>query len=376
MGRRLWEKSGLFGTNVHMMYDIEKIKAAISRNYVFAEEAAEAIALGFASGENVLLWGPGGHGKSAMVMSIIAEMGMEDETSIMSFGEGTDEAALYGGLDMEALDHVIQYFPENSFLAKRIAVFEEVLDAPPVVLQSLKDTLTAKCLRKGAQVYPMKTKIIIGLSNKNPLEYAEGAGDDNQRSSTRALIERFGIICPVKWPDYSKSAYMALFEKVCPGEELGQFKGVLAEILANATAAGNLVSPRTAVKAYRVVLASARIHGRSVAKEDLVALRFLPGLEDLADSIKADVVAAMERQKGEQALASCSAEFEKLYTEYEAEVRVIQLMQISKRVSALLDRVAAVKVPDSLTSQRKALREKIAQLAEDASAKALKNVRV
>jgi hypothetical protein len=158
---------------------------------------------------------------------------------------------------------------------------------------------------------------------------------------------------------------------------MSRFQGILAEVLANATATGNFVSPRTAVHAFQVCQTAAVVAGRdSVVKEDLVNLRFLPGLEVLAKSLQADIEAAMERDKGEKALSGYQAEYRALYETMEREHRPIQLLQVSKKATELLDRVSTLKVPDSLVSSRKELRDKVSDLSSKAQAKALELTRV
>ena len=127
------------------------ISSALADKFIKTESIARVLALAVESGKNVLLWGPGGHGKSEMVELALRQVAESSEIFIQSFGEGMDEATLWGGLDFKKLeeDKVLQYYPQNSFLEKPFAVFEEIFDAPASVLLALKDTLTSKTLRKG-----------------------------------------------------------------------------------------------------------------------------------------------------------------------------------------------------------------------------------
>lgn len=51
-----------------------KIKAALAAKFVRSDEIARIIALAVVAGKNVLLWGPGGHGKSEMVTEALAQV--------------------------------------------------------------------------------------------------------------------------------------------------------------------------------------------------------------------------------------------------------------------------------------------------------------
>ena len=349
----------------------QTITRTLDNGFVFVDDVKIILSLAFVGGKNAILFGPGGHAKSQMLEKVVEALGAKDETFVQFFGEGMDEARLYGGLNFEKLEkeHVLEYYPERSFLNYRIAIFEELFDAPANVLLALKDVLTSKELRNGAQRFPMRTEVIICLTNKEPAEIADLG------PAAEALIERFPLQLNVKWDSYDKSAYEALFRKTCQnmaGPSMTKFQSILAEVLANATATGNFVSPRTAVHAFQVCQTAAMVAGRdSVVKEDLVNLRFLPGLEVLAKSLQADIEAAMERDKGEKALSGYQAEYHALYETMEREHRPIQLLQVSKKATELLDRISTLKVPDSLVSARKELRNKVSDLSSKAQVKAL-----
>ena len=144
------------------------------------------------------------------------------------------------------------------------------------------------------------------LTNKDPDEISDLG------PAAHALVERFPLQLNLKWPNYTAESYLRMFKKVekrMKGPALNGFAGILSEILAKATAEGNFVSPRTAVHAYEICQASARMRGATeVGQQDLSDLRFLPGLESLGESIKADLKAAIERECAKAALAEVSNE--------------------------------------------------------------------
>jgi hypothetical protein len=354
----------------------DRIKAILSANFVFAEEMARVLSLAFSGKKNVIVFGPAGHGKSEMISTVVRELGFADDTFVQFFGEGMDEARLFGGLNFQKLEQekVLEYYPERSFLNSRVAVFEELFDAPASVLLALKDVLTAKELRNGAQRFPMRTEVIICLTNKEPSEVSElGA-------AAHALIERFPLQLNLKWKDYSSKSYLSMFEKVATrlgGPVMNGFKAVLAEILASATAAGNFVSPRTAVHAFQVCQASASLRGAShVEKQDLVDLRFLPGLEGLAETIEQDLQRAMERAEAEKKLQAVEGRLQPLLNELSGTQSPIKCLQVARYLQVLQDEAAALKVSDDLSERRKQLRDRIAKAIPDAQQKALDATRV
>lgn len=354
-----------------------KISQILTASFVFIEEVARVLALAFASKKNIIIFGPAGHGKSEMVKAVIDGLGMDAEAFYQFFGEGMDESRLFGGLNFRKLEEekILEYFPEKSFLNSRVAVFEELFDAPASVLLALKDVLTAKELRNGSQRFQMKTEVIICLTNKEPAEVSDLG------PAAHALIERFPLQLNLKWKDYTAGSYLAMFEKVAHrigGPVLNGFKAVLAEILAKATEEGNFVSPRTAVHAFQICQAAAILRGANhVEKQDLTDLRFLPGLEGLADTIQKDLDAAMERAAAETRLQEAERKLQALLEDFgDATGSPIKLLQVSKRLVGFQDEAASLKVTDGLTERRKRLRDTASEKAVEAQRLALEATRV
>lgn len=354
-----------------------RIYEALGKNFIKHDDIARILSLALSSGKNVLLWGPGGHGKSEMVQMVLSLVDSDDDTFVQSFGEGMDEATLWGGLDFAALEKekVLKYFPEQSFLNKEYAVFEEMFDASASVLLALKDTLTAKKLRKGSQSFGMKTKVIIAITNKNPDEISDLG------PAAAALVERFPLQYKVQWGSYKSTDYLELFTKVSsrlPGADLNGTQNVLAEVMAKAGEGGEIVSPRTAVHALGVVKAAAALrNANKVEKQDLLDLCFLPGMESFAKNLKAELDAAYERAEAEAKLVEAEEAFKDLLASLnEAGQSPIKLLQVGKRLLAFQDQVANLKVTDGLADRRKKLREVATEKAIDAQKKALESTKI
>lgn len=355
---------------------IKHIQKILDRNFIFTDDVARLLELGFNARKNIIIFGPGGHAKSEMVQAVINGLGLESETFFQFFGEGMDESRLFGGLNFKKLEDqkILEYYPEKSFLNSRVAVFEELFDAPASVLLALKDVLTSRELRNGAQRFSMRTEIIICLTNKQPSEISELG------PAAHALIERFPLQLNLQWKDYSSKSYLQLFEKVSSrlkGPCLNGFKAVLAEVLAKATAEGNFVSPRTAVHAYQVCQSSAALRGSDhVDQSDLVDLKFLPGLEGLAQTIEKDLQAAMERAAAEKNLSIVEEKFSILCDELANATSPIKILQVAKRLTALSDEAASLKATDALSERRKNLRDAIGKKNSEAQAKALELTKI
>lgn len=279
-----------------------RLHGILGQRFVKYEQVARAIALGLQSNQNVIFWGPAGHGKSEMVEDALRGLGLwtvdnatglpahDTSTFIQSFGEGLTEDQLWGGIDLKAMedDKVIKYHPEHSFLNKDIAVFEEMFDAPAICLLPLKHTITQKVLAKGGIYYPMRTKSIIVCTNKNP-EDLQAMGPSHQ-----ALVERFPIQLKVEWQSYNAEDYA---EMMAHHKNANMFHddmiNALADIISKVSKAGTFISPRTAMWAMGLVAGAARTARRDfVNHTDFFALEFCPGLEKSVDSIRE----AMQRE--------------------------------------------------------------------------------
>ncbi len=161
----------------------------ILHNFINPENVAETIALAVGQNMNAIMYGKGGFGKSEMVTAVLSQPEFANKVFIKSLNEATTEEDLFGGINMKALNETgeILYNLDKSFITSEIVVFEEMLDANPQVLSALKDALTSGYVRNGKQVQKLKTKVIIGLTNKNPKEIAQ------ENDSVEALLQRFPI---------------------------------------------------------------------------------------------------------------------------------------------------------------------------------------
>lgn len=230
----------------------QEITEEVEKTCLYSEDMVDVLVRGAKLKKNVIMYGKGGHNKSEGTMKILhlmKEKGLiSSEPFVQAFGDGLTEESLFGGINVKKFkdDGVLEYLFDNSWMKHEIVVFEEMFDAPPQVLLSLKDILTSGFCRKGSQIYKIKTKMIIGLTNKSKTDFSE---DD----SLEALAQRFPLTLRVEWDSYDKKDWRLLFEKVYDADfrKTHKYKlEELVEILANNNMAKEtFVSPRTAVHA-------------------------------------------------------------------------------------------------------------------------------
>lgn len=262
------------------------VATKLQSSFIHCDEIVRVLTHAFIQPCNVLLWGPGGHGKSEMVMAALKALDYaDDEIFLQSFGEGMSEDRLWGGPNIAKLDVCLEYDTDRSFLPYEVVVLEEILDASSQALLPLKDVLTRKTFSNGSNIVPMKSKVIIACTNKDPRQFAKDS------DAVKALLERFPLQLEVRWPSYEQRDYEALFAKANPkaSSDKRKLHRIYAHVIANLNEdreSGFHVSPRIALGGLKLAANSVGRHGRKkMIVEDILTIRNVQGME----SYKRDV---------------------------------------------------------------------------------------
>lgn len=218
------------------------MKAASTEKFVFMDKTINVLNVGFQTCKNVILHGPGGHGKSEMTLDFLKSKGIEPYVITMGTGMTTDR--LFGGLDIPTFEKTgkIEYLVENSFMNHEYVVFEELFDAPDFILEQLKDILSSGVFRNGTQIFPIATKFIICCTNRTRDEFSKNM-------SLKALMERFPLELNVIWDNYTEISYNRLLESKFGVDNVDP---VIPYLLQEYAKNGITISPRVAVTAYSV----------------------------------------------------------------------------------------------------------------------------
>lgn len=209
--------------------------------FVFMEDVKRILSASLKTEKNIILYGPGGYGKSEFTEAFLREAGITPYVITMGSGMTTDR--LFGGLDIPTFNGTgkIEYLVENSFMANEYVIFEELFDAPDFILEQLKDILSSGIFRNGGQNYEIKTKTIICCTNKTREEFSKN-------NSLKALMERFPLEQKVVWKDHNRITYEALLKS-----KMGFADPMLTYILEEYAKAGNVISPRIAICAAEMI---------------------------------------------------------------------------------------------------------------------------
>jgi hypothetical protein len=214
----------------------------VAEKFVFMDKTVNVLNVGFQTGKNVVLYGPGGHGKSEMTLDFLKSKGIEPYVITMGTGMTTDR--LFGGLDIPMFEKTgkIEYLVENSFMNHPFVIFEEMFDAPDFILEQLKDILSSGTFRNGTQIFPIETKFIICCTNRTRDEFSKNM-------SLKALMERFPLELNVIWDNYTEISYNKLLESKFGVDNVDP---VIPYLLQEYAKNGITISPRVAVTAYQV----------------------------------------------------------------------------------------------------------------------------
>lgn len=254
---------------------------------LFAFNAGKTLARAFNAGENVLLTGPGGYGKTDAAILFFNFLKSKDAITdespfVLAFGQGMTEERLFAGLDIKKFqsEGEIIYNLKKAFVNHEYVVFEELFDAYPGVLLILKDVLQAKCVRMGATVFPLRTRFIVACTNRSNDEVAHDR-------STWALLERFAFQKEVTWTSWEESDYLAAFE-AATGEKADETAEAVAKIAAASSKGDMKISPRTAYKALKAV----RMNGNDISVlEDILGFdkKAVMNVMSAREAISADI---------------------------------------------------------------------------------------
>lgn len=222
-------------------------EAAVERtslldNYVFMDKTFNVLETGIKTGKNVVLYGPGGHGKSEYALEYLYEKNIAPY--VITMGKGMTADRLFGGINVKEYDFSgkIEYLVENSFMNHEYVIFEEMMDSPDYILEQLKDILSSGQFRNGTQVFDIKCKFIIGNTNKTREEFAKN-------DSLKALMERFPLEHNVVWDNYTEASYKTLLEKRFG---VNKVDPIIPFLLQEYSKNDVKISPRIALDCYEV----------------------------------------------------------------------------------------------------------------------------
>jgi hypothetical protein len=329
----------------------------MNKKFIHMDHVENAILTALDLKKNLLLFGPGGHGKSELVAQVLSDLSIKP--FVQFFGEGMTEDRLYGGVCFKTLEEEkrITYNTDLSFVNHEVVVFEELLDAPAVVLTALKDALSSKIVRNGHQQVPVKTRTVIACTNKSPSEMVDHG------PSVMALLERFALEVEVTWPSYGAKDYVDLFKATYSNCQEGAV-WPLATLLAKSPAR---ISPRVALAAYDCWVKGSWedlsfVAGLGYSREDLQAAR-----ESIEHEARANRQALEERERAQAQIRYLREHYSNIMLEcngpsYSTHCSPIAALKIVKRTKQLLREATEFRMHDELMDDFRSLVQRLERL--------------
>ena len=220
---------------------LPKLKAEVGKDFFEMDSVVEALYVALTSGLNIILYGPGGFGKTQVVKKFLQVSGLNSST-IVGY-EDMEVDGLLGVVDIKKLTEEAKYeikFENSVFANPGILILEEFLDARPSTAAALKDILTEGGYRRGNLFVESLISSVVICTNKSP--------DDMSTTVSSAAFyrERFPIVVNVAWEAFDTDSYLRFLYHIKPTKALilPEEYQIIAELASRTSANGNIVSPR------------------------------------------------------------------------------------------------------------------------------------
>ncbi len=348
-----------------------EVVGALQQKFVGRDEVIELIALAIVSGEHLLLHGPPGTAKSAAIRQFAARTSARYfEYLLTRFSEPNE---VFGPIDLAQLKDGRVATVTTGMLPEAEFVFlDELFNANSALLNNLLSVLNERVYRRGSEVHKLPMISFFSATNQLP-----------EDDALKALFDRFLLRCHVEnLPRASTEALLAAgwaLERADPADsslsvdELRalaartlevDLSGVLksyANLVFQIRDLGVGLSDRRAVKALKLIAASAVLRGKEAADEsDFWVLRYLwdrreqiGPLRSLIDGVleahpkpaDAHPLAKRPERVDPEALAR---EIELVKAEVDGNPRTIAAVaRLRERIAALSDQAAWTTDPQS-----------------------------
>lgn len=195
-----------------------------------------------------LLYGRGGHAKSAIVEAAIkfayGENFYNNEVFLHSASKESDPSHFFGYLDVKHWRETGEqvYKVDKILFGSKVAVIEEGLDLDEHILTGLRDGLTRQQYCTGVTCAISSLNNLFICTNVDPVVWAK-------TDSKKAFIARFQFIVKAEWQSYEVQDFMRMFASAGINDEKAY---VVSMVAAKASQSGTFLSPRDAMNLYKV----------------------------------------------------------------------------------------------------------------------------
>jgi MoxR-like ATPase len=354
----------------------------LKQRFVGRDEVVDLITLAVVSGEHLFLHGPPGTAKSALIRHFAGLVrGRYFEYLLTRFSEPNE---IFGPIDLVKLrDGTVATVTTGMLPEAEFVFLDELFNANSAILNNLLSVLNERVYRRGAEIHRLPLLSLFSASNHLP-----------EDDALRALFDRFLLRCHVDhlrreamprllmagWelerersePSSVTARDLRTLSEAIYQVDLSGITERYAEVLFRIRDLGVALTDRRAVKALKLVAASAGLCGRPDARvADFWPLRYLWDHEEqigplgaLIDGVLEGAVLDLETHP--LAAPRARVDGEEIARQLESVTQEISRGQLSlaaaarlrERVAQLVDQVAWL--PDDRT--RTHLREQTTQI--------------
>lgn len=270
---------------------------ALSERFVARRAVLEAVVMGLIAREHVLLIGPPGTGKSAVVDAIARTI--EARRFEYLIGRFTEPSELFGALDLNALkDGQVRPVTDGMLPEAEIAFLDEIFLGSTAILNSLLKILNERTYRRGA--FSVKTPLLscVAASNALPDDPALAAFAD--RFLMTLFVDPVGEheltgLLRAGWDEARERAplpplgpgVVGLLHEASLDVDLTPVHEAYAHLVRKVRLTGAVLSDRKIVKAQKLIAVAAVLRGAATAgPEDLWPVTFLVQSKDQQEQVR------------------------------------------------------------------------------------------
>ncbi|UXN06456.1 AAA family ATPase [Bartonella sp. HY761] len=262
----------------------QRIKLA-TEGMIGREQLAELMILGAIAGEHLLVIGPPGTGKSAVVRRVANCFGGRYFEYLL--GRFTEPSELFGPVDLRKLKEGKVETDISGMLPEAdIAFLDEVFLGSTAILNTLLGILNERRFRRGHTELICPLKICVGASNSLPDDPALAAFAD--RFLMHLFVDRIAdhqleVMLKGGWQAQSQNAaferagdLIATLNAQLPNVDMANMRPILADAIRKLRHGGINLSDRRIVRCQNLIAAAALLNGRfEASKEDLWPLLYV-----------------------------------------------------------------------------------------------------